>query len=100
MIQHTIAIPRIEATASVTVNLPPSFERRTEPLRAPPYVVEGEIIAAADDYQPPPRGRWRVPALFGVLAAISLVLGAGMGLVIAPMLFAGATITLTPESHP
>src|SRR5439155_17976064 len=37
---------------------------------------------------------------FSVLAAVSLVLGAGMGLVIAPMLFAGATITLTPESHP
>jgi Baseplate J-like protein len=99
---QAIAIPRIEATASVAVILPPLLERQTEPLRAPPYVVDGEIVAAADDYQPPsplPAGRWRLPALFGALAAVSLALGATLALVISPLLFASATITLTPEAH-
>jgi Baseplate J-like protein len=96
----TIAIPRIEATACVPVILPPSYERQT--LRAPPCVVYGELVAAVDDYQPPappPHGRWRVPVLFGALALISLAVGATMGLVFAPLLFASATVTLTPETR-
>src|SRR5207248_562325 len=43
--------------------------------------------------------RWRVPALFSALAAVSLALGITVGLVVSPLLFASATITLTPEAH-
>jgi hypothetical protein len=99
-----IAIPRIEANACSSVILPPSCERQTDPPRAPPYVVDGEIVAAVDDYQQPSepprqRGRWRIRVLSGALAAVSLALGATLALVISPLLFASATITLTPEAH-
>src|SRR6266571_4896867 len=95
--QSTIAIPSIEATPSAPVLSPPSVDAQTEP----PRVVVGEIVAVTDNYQPrpgPPR-RWRVPVLFAVLAVVSLVAGASAGLVLSPLLFATATITLTPESH-
>jgi len=76
-------------------------QRITTPLRELPYVVEGEIVAAIDDYQPPPLppGRWRARALVSALAALCLALGAILALVISPLLFASATITLTPEAH-
>src|SRR5438270_5891802 len=99
---QSIATPRIEAVPSVTVHLPPSFEQPAEPLRAPPPVVDGEIVATVDDYQPPsppPSRRWRGPALVSALAVVSLVLGGALGLVLSPLLLASATITLTPEAH-
>jgi Baseplate J-like protein len=86
---------------SETVTLSPQTGHPTVPL--PPDVVEGEIVVVADDYQPPspppPHGGWRVPALLGALALVSLALGVTMGRVVSPLLFASATVTLTAETH-
>src|SRR6266699_2094587 len=78
-------------------------ERNTDPLRGPPLIVDAEIVSTLDDYQPaapPPKRKRRMPALLvAAIAVLSLTLGVGLTLVLAPLLVGSATITLTPEAH-
>lgn len=95
----TIESPRIEPTPSQPVTLPAPVA--PDPQQEPPRIVIGEVVAATDDYQPPPLlpRRWRLRAVVVVLAVVSLLVGAAGGMMVSPLLFATATITLTPESH-
>lgn len=104
-----VVVPTIAATASALVVLPAGFDRvhdlATDPLRAPPPVVEGEVVTVYDHYEAmdteplvPPRRRVSLP-IAGALAAVSLALGVVLTLVVMPLLTATATITLTPATH-